>query len=162
MNPILNYFHAERAESYLFIAVGIAATALAAWFWWGLKQPFFKGAAIPLVLIAAIQITVGTTIMLRTAQDITRVTAMAKNDKPRLQREELPRMQTVMKTFTQYRWLELTLLVLGAVMIALGTKHGMVAGAGWGLAAQCALMLLFDEVAEQRANTYVQWLVGST
>ena len=60
------YFVAEKAESVVFMLVGVLAIigALIGLFY--LKKPMWTGMAIPLILIACIQITVGATVYFRT------------------------------------------------------------------------------------------------
>jgi hypothetical protein len=158
LDPVVRYFDAERAESIVFIAVGMVALALAVWGWRVVKEPFAVGAAVPLVLIAAIQLTVGGTIFARTPKDVARVQQLVAQDKPRLRSEEMPRMQKVMKDFATYRWVEIALLVLGMAMLIAAARGSAWQGAGAGLALQSALMLGLDVFAERRGQAYLDWL----
>lgn len=154
--PITEYFHAERAESLLFIAVGVLANAMAMWGW--RRGPLWRGAAVPLVAVALIQLTVGGTVWLRSPQDVQRVQQIVATDKARVGREEVPRMQAVMKNFVIYRWVEIALLAAGLVLLLAGRRGSAWQGVGVGLAVQSGLMLLLDFFAERRGQVYLDWL----
>jgi len=74
-----------------------------------------------------------------------------------LRKEELPRMKTVMKNFAIYRWVEISLLAVGLMMIFWfrnqDNRHWLL-GIGVGLAIQSALMLGADYFAEKRGHEY--------
>ena len=61
-SDIEKYFTAEKTESLLFIILGAAAIILAIVFFFLLKSNWQKGAAIPLLLIGALQLIAGYTI----------------------------------------------------------------------------------------------------
>jgi hypothetical protein len=147
MNPVEKYFGAEKAESFLFVLVGLVAITLAVYFFAKLKQPFYNGIAYPLIAIALIQITVGGSVYLRSSKDIARVNQMIQIDKTRIQTEEIPRMKIVMNNFVFYRWIE---IVKSATMWK---------GVGLGLVIQSALMLLLDFFAESRGREYLDYLL---
>ena len=53
------YFHAEKQESAVFVAMGFASIAVALWVW--RSRPAYRAMAYPLVAIALIQLVVGWT-----------------------------------------------------------------------------------------------------
>lgn len=67
-------------------------------------------------------------------------------------------MQAVMKNFVIYRWTEVALLVLGALLWAFAPPASAWRGAGLGLAVQAGLMLALDFFAERRGDAYLAWL----
>ena len=109
MDAVSNYFNAEKIESMFFVLVGVAAISLASYFFVKIKQPFYNGISYPLIAIALIQITVGSSVYLRSPKDIIRVNAIIQSDNSKIKTEEIPRMQTVMKNFVLYRWVEIAL-----------------------------------------------------
>ena len=66
---IEKYFNAEKAESWIFIAIGTAAIITAILFFFFLKTNFYKGAAIPLLLIGLLLGVVGYTVYKRSDDD---------------------------------------------------------------------------------------------
>lgn len=151
------YFKAERAESLLFILMGVGAIALSIYCWQWLATPFAKGLAIALSLVALIQLTVGTTVYVRSPQDIARVEQIIRHEPARILSEEIPRMNVVMKNFALYKYIEIALIVLGA-LFWFGLQNDWWRGLGLGLLLQAAIMLALDFVAMNRGQMYLDYL----
>jgi hypothetical protein len=158
MNHVTAYFAAESAESLLFMFVGALALGVSAYFVVAKRGAFFKGMAVPLVLVGLIQIVVGTTVYLRCPHDIARVQAALKNDPAHIQSVEIPRMKAVVRNFDYYRWTEMGLLLVGVALFALCAPLSAWRGVGAGLTLQAGLMLALDYFAEQRAAVYLMSL----
>jgi drug/metabolite transporter (DMT)-like permease len=157
MDFIHKYFNAERAESWLFIAIGIVALGLAFGFFFK-NGELLRGVSYPLAIIALIQLTVGGTVLLRSNSDIRRVTEIVQTNPTRIKTEELPRMDIVMKNFALYRYLEIVLLLVGLCLIFYSKEGSLLKGIGIGLAIQSALILGLDYFAEQRGHEYIDKL----
>jgi hypothetical protein len=155
MDGIAAYFAAERAESLLFIVVGILAIGVALYLAVARRTSFAKGIAVPLIAIAAIQLVVGGTVFVRSPHDTVRVQQALQSDRARIAADEIPRMAQVIDNFVAYRWIELALLVLGVTLLIAMRHHAFARGAGLGLALQSAFMLALDALAEQRAHGYM-------
>lgn len=153
---IETYFNAERAEGLLFVLIGVAAVAVAIWGW--RQGPFWRGAAWPLVAVALIQLAVGASVWWRSPNDSVRVQHIVAQERRRLASEEIPRMQTIMKSFETNCWIEIALLVAGLLLLGLASRGGALQGAGAGLALQAGLVLQLDFLADRRAQTYLAWL----
>lgn len=102
MNQIEKYFTAEKYESILFVMTGVIAISFAVYFLVRLRQPFFNGVAYPLMVIALIQIAVGSSVYFRSPKDTARVNEMFQNEKARINTGEIPRMEQVMRNFEIY------------------------------------------------------------
>lgn len=152
------YFNAEKAESLLFVLVGLAAIISALWFLIQVKKPFYSGMAWPLIAVAVIQLTVGFTVYFRSPKDISRVNALLTQGKEKAIAEEVPRMHTVIKNFTIYRVVEIVLLLIGLGMLFFLKSNAMLMGIGTGLAIQASFMLLLDYFAEKRAHAYLNFI----
>ena len=158
------YFSGEKQESFLFLMLGIAAILLAVVFFFFIKTNpnFYKGATIPLFVVGLIQLAVGYTVY-------------ARSDKQRMdiaynigvepvhfaQYQEIPRMNTVMKNFVIYRYVEIALALIGiGLFFYFRTNAGqqLWKGIGLTLAIQALLMLGADYFAEQRGKIYLQKL----
>lgn len=154
---IEKYFIAEKQESLLFVMLGIAAIviALMGLFYW--KTQFWKGASIPLILIAVIQIIVGYTVYARSDKQRSDLVYAFDMDPLKLQNEEVPRMEAVNKNFITYRWIEIILFVAGialALVYRTNPDKQLIFGVGVALAIEAALMLGADFMAEKRARSY--------
>ena len=110
---IEKYFNAEKRESWLFMAIGIAGIITAIVFFFFLKTNFCKGAAIPLLLVGLLLGVVGYSVYQRSDEDRKRNVYAYDMNPAELKEKELPRMKTVMKNFVLYRWVEIVLLIIG-------------------------------------------------
>jgi len=154
---IEKYFVAEKQESLLFVILGIAAIVLAlvGLFYW--KTQFWKGASIPLILIAVIQIIVGYTVYVRSDKQRTDMVYAFDMDPSKIQNEEVPRMEEVNKNFVTYRWIEIILFVAGialALVYRTNPDKQLIVGIGVALAIEAALMFSADFIAAKRASNY--------
>lgn len=162
---IEKYFMAEKSESLLFVIIGIAAILVAAVFFFFLKTNFYKGMALPLLLIACIQLTVGYSVYKRSDDDRKRNTYAYDLNPADLKNKEIPRMEKVNRNFVIYRWIEILLILAGLVLIFLyrnNTERSFLFGIGIGLAIQAAIMLGADYFAEARAKVYTKGLKDFT
>lgn len=158
---IEKYFTAEKSESLLFVVIGAAGIVTAIIFFFFLKTSFYKGAALPLLLIGMLLGIVGFTVYKRSDADRTRNTYAYGMNPQDLKIRELPRMQTVMKNFVIYRWVEIVLTVTGiALFIYFRNDDTQTFWKGFGLAlAIMALVALTaDYFAEARGKVYVKGL----
>lgn len=162
MKFIADYFNAEKFESLFFIGVGIIAIALGIYFWVIIKEPIYKGIAIPFVLVAFIQLTVGTTIYFRSPKDSTKVENIIKNEPSKIHSEEIPRMNVVMKSFIIYRYVEIALMILGIILFFYFPSQKFWKGLGIGLFIQASLMLSLDYFEEKRGTEYLNQITNLT
>lgn len=155
MQEILQYFTAEKQESLLFMIIGVIAIALSAWLW--LTGNDYRTMAFPLVAIAAIQIIVGSSVYFRTDAQVADVQQQYEQAPTEMAQNEIPRMETVVKNFKIYKWVEIALLITGIVICFVTTGYTAYA-IGIGLIAQSAIMLVLDLFAEKRAEVYLDFL----
>lgn len=158
MEFIKNYFNAEKDESLLFIGFGILAITLSVYFFFFIKESFWKGLAIPLVFFSLVQIVIGATIFTRSPKDNLKVENILKYEPHKIQTEEIPRMEKVMKNFVYYRYFEIAMMALGLVLMFSLSNYGFWKGFGLGLFIQCAVLLSLDFFAEKRGHSYSQYL----
>jgi hypothetical protein len=158
MEQVSKYFNAEKSESLLFVVVGIVALLLSAYFLVKMKQPFYNGMAYPFIVVALIQLTVGSSVYFRSPLDIARVNQMMQTETAKIQTEEIPRMEIVMKKFVLYRWVEIALVIVGIALCLYFQPMTLWKGIGLGLAIQSSFMLLLDYFAESRGKVYLDYL----
>ncbi|MCH7415604.1 hypothetical protein MM213_19030 [Belliella sp. R4-6] len=158
MNLIEKYFNAEKTESLLFIGFGILAVILSIYFFFVIKESFWKGIAIPLVFFSIVQIVIGATIFTRSPVDNARVENILKQEFHKIQSEEIPRMEKVMNNFVYYRYFEIAMMFFGIVLMYALSNYGFWKGFGLGLFIQCAVLLSLDFFAEKRGHFYVEHL----
>jgi hypothetical protein len=161
---IYKYFIAEKQESLLFIIAGVVAVLLAITFWFFIKgsPSFYKGLAVPLIVLGLLQTIVGFNIYTRTdKQKMDIAYNMGMEPVNFVKQTELPRMEKVMKNFVVYRWMEIAFIIAGLVLIflfRLNPDRSFWYGLGIALAIQGALMLGADYFAEKRGGVYTEEL----
>jgi ABC-type xylose transport system permease subunit len=158
---IEKYFAGEKSESLLFLSIGIAAIATAIVFFFALKTNFYKGAAIPLILVGLMMGIVGFTVYKRSDPDRIRNTYAYDMNPQELKTKELPRMQTVMKSFVVYRWVEIILAITGLGLFFYfrnNANQTFWKGLGLALAIIAVIGLAADYFAEARGKIYTRGL----
>ena len=156
---IEKYFVAEKQESLLFMLIGVAGIITAIIFFFFLKTNFYKGAAIPFLLISLLLGLVGYTVYKRSDEDRKQNVYAYDMNPSQLKDKELPRMKTVMKNFVLYRYMELFLLLTGVALYIYFIRdisHDFWRGFGLALAIMAALALAADFFAEKRGKAYTK------
>ena len=162
---IEKYFIAEKSASGLFMSIGIAGIILAVIFFFFLKIEFYKGLAIPLALVGILACIVGYTVYKRSDDD-RKMNVYAYDMNPsQLKDKEIPRMNTVMKNFVIYRWVEIFLMAAGIglyIYFIRDIKNDFWRGLGFGLVVMGILGLTADYFAEKRGHVYLNGLISFT
>lgn len=158
---IYKYFTAEKQESLLFIIIGIIALLLAVVLFLFIKtnSALFKGAVIPLLVLGIIQLVAGYTVYARSDKQSADVAYnIGLEPVAYITNKELPRMETVMKNFVIYRWVEITMAIAGIVLFFYFKNNidkQFWKGFGLTLAVMALMALVADYFAEQRGHVYV-------
>jgi MFS family permease len=158
MNPVVKYFNGEKAESYIFILIGVIALAIALYFIFVLKTSFWKGVAIPFIIVALLEFIVGYTIVIRSPKDIARVETFIQKESQSIKTIEIPRMEKVLSNFVIYRYVEIALIILGIVLMYSSMNDTFWRGIGLGLFIQACIVLCLDFFAERRGHIYLEYL----
>lgn len=153
---IVTYFSAERRESLIFMMVAFDAVAVAAWLL--LSDSAYAGVAYPFVGVAIIQFAVGFTVYSRTAGQLATLRGLFASDRARFAAEEGRRMAGVMRNFSVYKAIELTLLGAGIAGLFAFRGNQMWYAVSLGLVIQCIVMLGFDFFAERRGIEYSRFV----
>lgn len=149
------YFAAEKTESLVFLAVGLLACVVAALVLWRVRDPLFRGMALPVLVVGLIQVAAGFTIYDRTDAQVAELSAQLQSDPAAFKAQELARMKTVQTGFAIYKSVEGLFIVVGLGLALMRSAHRFWRGFGLGMLLQGALMLPADLIAEDRAATYV-------
>jgi hypothetical protein len=156
MEFIKTYFIAEKSESLIFMAIGVITIFFSAYALWRWGDPFYKGFAIPVILIGLIQIVVGGTVYLRTDKQIADLKVLYEMKKSVFTSTEKSRMESVMKNFSLYKKIEVAFVVIGLFLIFLVPAKEFWLGIGVGMLLQGAIMLTADIFAERSGTTYLK------
>jgi uncharacterized membrane protein YbhN (UPF0104 family) len=158
---IEKYFNAEKSVSFLFMLIGIAAVITAIGFFIFIKTNFYKGAAIPLLLIGLLLGIIGFTVYKRSDADRIRNVYAYDLNPAELKQKEIPRMQTVMKNFVVYRYVEILLALVGIGFFFYFKNNDALQlwkGFGLTLTIMALLALTADYFAAQRGEVYSKGL----
>lgn len=158
MNPIEKYFSGEKAESYIFIVIGVIAFAMALYFILAGKTSFWRGVAIPFILVALLEFIVGYTIVTRSPKDIIRVETYIKKNLHSIKTIEIPRMEKVMSNFVIFRFIEIGFIIFGITLMYSTFNDTFWRGIGLGLFIQASTVLVLDFFAERRGYIYLGYL----
>ena len=154
---IEKYFNAEKNASLLFITIGAAAIIAAIIFFFFIKTNFYKGAAIPLLVIGLLVGIVGFTVYKRSDADRIRNVYAYDLNPAELKQKEIPRMQTVIKNFIVYRYVEILLALVGIGLFFYFKNNDALQlwkGFGLTLTIMALLALTADYFAAQRGEVY--------
>ena len=121
---------------------------------WG--DSFYKGFAVPVILIGIIQLVVGGTVYFRSDKQIIDLEKRYAESRSEFIKTERPRMETVMKNFSLYKKIEVAFVLIGLVLIFMMQQREFWLGVGIGMLLQGALMLTADIFAERRGSTYLK------
>lgn len=158
---IEHYFYGEKAESRVFICLGVLTILTAVLFILYGTNHVFTGAAVPLALIGILLSVVGYTVYRRSDSDRIRNVYAYDMNPSELKDKEIPRMKTVMRNFVIYRYTELFLALLGIglyVYFIRDFNNDFWRGLGLGLAVMALITLAADYFAEKRGKKYLQGL----
>ena len=151
------YFRGEKSEAALILLAGVLCLVAAIWLWFWVRQPFARGLALSLLLIAALGLSVGGSVYFRTDSQLRQLLDLQERDPGRFVAQEGPRIREVVTSFKAYRLGYAAAVLLALVFVfAVGrpTYHGLAVG----LLLLAALGFTIDYYAEARAVGYVQAL----
>lgn len=158
---IEQYFSTEKQGSLFFLAVGMIAVIAALVLFFVMKTTFFKGAAIPMIVIGLIAGTIGFTIYKRSDEDRIRNVYAYGMEPSLLKQKEYPRMQKVMKSFRVIIIAEVVFLIAAVFLFfyfRTNTAQQLWSGIGAGLFLMAVAALFLDVTAERRAAIYTKGL----
>jgi hypothetical protein len=154
---IRTYFAGEKSEAALILLAGLVALAVALWLWFAVREPFTRGLAATLLLVAALGLGVGGTVYLRSDAQVRALVEQQRVDPGRFAAEEGPRIRQVVRSFGQYR-IGYAIAVIVAVVLVFAIGRPMFQGLAVGLLILAALGFTIDFYAEARALGYVRAL----
>lgn len=158
---IEQYFSAEKQGSLFFLSVGIVAVIAALVLFFVLKTPFYKGAAIPMIIVGLIAGGIGFTIYKRSDDDRIRNVYAYDLNPDELKQKEYPRMQKVIKSFKPIIIAEVVFLAAAIFLFfyfRTNTEQQFWSGVGAGLFIMAVAALMLDVAAQRRAAVYAKGL----
>ena len=159
---ISTYLTEERIENTFFLIVGLITIALAFIFLGIIKYSFFKGLAIPLLVLGIIELSAGAISYNQSQNYSNNIPFLKKNNTKEVQAEELKRMQIVLKNYAIYRWIELFLICIGLLLFIRFNKSPQTfwKGFGLGLLIQASILFALHLLSEQTGKMYIEQLIN--
>lgn len=154
---IRTYFAGEKSEAALILLAGLVALVAALWLWFAVREPFARGLAAALLLVAALGLGVGGAVYLRTDAQVRALVEQQREDPNRFAAQEGPRIRTVVKSFGQYR-IGYAIAVILALVFVFAVGRPLFQGIAVGLLVLAALGFTIDLYAETRAVEYLRAL----
>jgi hypothetical protein len=151
------YFAGEKAEAFWILAAGVASLAGAILLWFVAREPFARGLAMALLIMAGLGIGVGGTVYFRSDAQSQQLIEQQRTNPALFAAEEGPRIRQVARSFAQYRIgyaLAVLLALFFVFVMGKPSQHGFAVG----LLLLAALGLAIDFFAERRAEQYLQAL----
>jgi lipoprotein signal peptidase len=151
------YFAGEKAEAFWILAAGVVSLVGAIVLWFLAREPFARGLAMALLVMAGLGLSVGGTVYFRSDKQSQQLLEQQRISPAQFAAEEGPRMQQVVRSFAQYRigYAVAVLLALFFVFVmGKPSQHGFAVG----LLLLAALGLTIDFFAGRRAEQYLQAL----
>jgi hypothetical protein len=157
MDNIVGYFNGERLQCFIGAIVSIAFISFSIFFLFQQKA-FLKGMSYVAIPFSAILLIVCIGVIFRTSKDIGRVTTFKNETPDRIQSEEIPRMEKVVKSFGVIKKIEIAIFIIGLALTMIFWRNELFRGVANGLIVMGILLYVFDDIAESRAETYIQYL----
>jgi hypothetical protein len=153
---ILNvYFRGEKLEAWFFILpTGLLMVAMGAALLSTNRAAFDWGLAVPAIIFGLVLAATGIGVGARTSSQVQALETSYQADASVMVKDELPRMQKVMKNFRT------TLIVFGAtavvgLLLIFALRMEWAVGLGVALLLVAAVGLAVDGIAERRGHPYV-------
>ena len=157
MDNIIRYFSGEKLQCSIGILLGIIGLTLSIYFIY-LSKPVFKGIAFAFIPLSLLLLSICVGIVIRTPKDIKRVSSYYESEPIRMQTEELPRMEKVMKTFPKIKMVEIGFIIVGILLFLILWRNDLIQGIGLGIIIQGIILYGFDHFAESRGKIYFEFL----
>jgi hypothetical protein len=153
-----DYLRGEKLEALVFILpLGLASLVFGAWLLTDAKESFFRGVAIPFLVLGLLLTVTGATVGFRTPAQVDGLSAafVAQPEPTRVQ--EQARMEKVNGAWNVYLTTWATFAVVG-LLLRFALQNEFARGIGTALVFFAGVGLLIDGFAERRAHPYTKAL----
>jgi hypothetical protein len=153
---MLSYFAGEKHAALVLLAAGtiaVVASGLMLVPRFGLRPMGFTTGVFALVLLA-----IGVGLYARTGPQVEALLAQLASDAPAFHAGEAARMTRVQRSFVLIEYVELAVILAGAISAVAFKSRPVLAGVALGFVINAAFLLAFDIVAERRGAIYLSEL----
>lgn len=152
---------AEKTLTTIFMILGAIAIIVAIVFFFVMKTNWYKGAAIPFLLIGILQLAASYTVFKKADSDRKSLVYAYDMNPSLLKDKELPRMGKVNTTFNILLGVEIAFVIIGLGLFFYFKNDSSKAfwvGLGLALAIEGAITFVADLTAKKRATVYAEGL----
>lgn len=157
MDSIISYFEGEKLQCIIGVVIALSLIIVSLYFL-SMEKTLLKGVAYSFLPLSVFLFLICTAVIFRTPNDIERITTFYQVAPVKMQTEELPRMEKVMKSFSIIKKVEMGLFLVGVVLAIVFWRNQLLLGIGLGLTIQGLILYLFDHFAELRGSAYLEFL----
>lgn len=151
------YFQGEKVESLIFIlSLGLLCIVFSTWLV-AEGGDFFKGVAIPFMVMGLVMVIVGGVVGFRTPSQVNKLETSLVSQKEATIKAELVRMEKVNNAWPKYLAIWIAFGIIGLVL-RIATNSDLIQGLGIALVFFSGVTLLIDGFAERRAIRYTNAL----
>ncbi|MGH8029435.1 MAG: hypothetical protein ACREO3_05825 [Arenimonas sp.] len=149
----MTYFNGEKNGGLVLVAIAIVGLAAAVTFW----QPRWelRSFAVTLGILAVAELALGIGLYLRTDPQVANLLTQFGSNGAGIYSDEVARMVRVQRNFVVIQYVEVAIIIGGALVALLLKGRPWVAGIALGLLIHAAVLLAFDLVAERRGAVYL-------
>jgi hypothetical protein len=151
---LMAYFGAEKSGGLIAFLIGVSALSFS--FYLYKYGSTYKGMVYPLVFFGLIETVVGGGLFLKSDKDIARLLPIYAHSAQEFKSIEGLRMETVMQRFKMIKAVWLILLLGGAMSGFYFFRNNLVFSICLGVILQTSVLLVYDMIAEKRADEYLQ------
>jgi len=159
-DALVQYFAGEKQSAFAWGAAGVIAIVLALGVWRLAND--YRAMAIPLAIVAVVQLGLAGGLWLRTDARVQRLEAELRDDPAQLTAAERTRIGVVNRAFVAIEIVEAILWITGVslALAGLGRARPTMLAVGLGLFLQASAMLALDLAAARRARIYTSAIVS--
>lgn len=157
-NAIDDYFSVEVATSTSKLVLAVVAFLTGVFIW--KRNRFCKGLAGFLWFVALVEAVVGSTVYLRTEEQVSNLLIQLKTSPSLYLTEEIARMTTIVENFVGFQSLQLGVISVGIALTLMGhfKRWQILTGLGVGGISMGIALYLIDYPAVQAADVYLSIL----
>jgi ABC-type uncharacterized transport system permease subunit len=159
MDNIESYFNGERLQCLIGLVFSVICVSASVYFLIS-KKPFLTGMAYSLLPLSIILLIICVGVIIRVPADIKRVSTFYNETSEKIQTEEIPRMEKVLNNFNVVKKVEISFLLIGSVLVVMFWRNELISGIAIGLVVMGISLYIFDNIAESRGDSYIQFLIS--
>jgi hypothetical protein len=155
---IQKFYHAQKAQSLLFLVLGIFATILSIYFFIAGINAISLGFAIPFFVFGLTQTILGFKTYMKTNSEREFVMLSAKENTQQIITIEIPKIKKILTNYSRKNYIFLGLNVLSIIIFTVFSAFELYKGIGLALFVQSLIHISSLYFENNRSQIYFKWL----